>query len=269
MFFVLSKVFEFIAHPLHIVLALLLGSLIAGWCGAGRLRSAGIIAAVVLLLLIGASPVSDAVMRPLEDRFAPPMIETLNPTGVIVLGGAVETGVVAETRDTAPLNDRAERMTKSVELAHRFPDMQIVFSGFSNSLAPEGPSEADIAQRFFEAQGIDPKRIRYERRARNTFENVLFSEALVQPAAGETWLLLTSAFHLPRSVGVFQALGWPVVPLPVDYRTPIGESRFSFDIGEGNENLDLALHEWVGLLAYDLTGKTLQLFPAPEPRGDG
>jgi uncharacterized SAM-binding protein YcdF (DUF218 family) len=264
MFFVLSKVLEFFIHPLHLVLLLLVGTLVADWLGAVRLRRAGLITAVVFLVVIGVSWVPDALMRPLEDRFPQPSLTGLYPTGAIVLSGAVGTGAVARTRETSTLNDRAERMTKAVELARRYPEMRIVFTGFSGSLAPEGPSEADVARRFFEEQGIDPARIVYEDRARNTFENAIFSKELAGPQRGETWLLVTSAFHMPRSVGIFRRVGWDVLPYPVDFHTPIGLGRFWFDVASESLDLDLAMHEWIGLLAYRLTGRTSSLFPGPE-----
>lgn len=264
MFFVLSKVLDVFVHPLHLLLLLLVATLVADGCGAVRLRRAGLIAAVLFLAALGVSWIPDAVIQPLENRFPQPSLADLHPTGAIVLGGAVQPGDVPATRGVATLNDMAERMTRAVELARRFPDMRLVFTGFSASLAPDGPSEADVARRFFEEQGVDPARIVYEDRARNTFENAVFSKPLVSPQPGETWLLVTSAFHMPRSVGIFRKVGWDVVPYPVDFRTPVGPAGYAFDIASGSRDLDLALHEWIGLLAYRLTGKTSSLFPGPE-----
>ena len=266
MFFYLSKIVGFFVHPLHAVLLLLLGALVAGWCGARAIRNVGTVAAVLLLLLFGAVPVSDALMRPLEDRFEQPAVDTLDPRGLIVLGGGFEPGVVAETRGGMPFNDRAERMTKTVELAHRFPDMKIVFSGYSGRIVQYGATESEIARRFFEAQGIAPERIVCENRSRNTFENALFTKELVKPKEGETWLLVTSAFHMPRSVGIFRRIGWDVVPFPVDFKTPKETDNVTFDVGEGTEKAYLALHEWVGLVTYYLTGRSASLFPASTDR---
>lgn len=264
MFFYLSKILGFFVHPLHAVLALLVGALVAGWCGARALRSYALAASVLLLLLIGAAPVSDALLRPLEDRFEQPPIDGLHPRGLIVLGGGFESGLVSQTRGGMSFNDRAERMTKTVELARRFPDMTIVFSGYSGKIVPHGASESEIARQFFEEQGIAPERILYENRSRNTFQNALFTKQLVNPKEGETWLLITSAFHMPRSVGIFRKIGWTVVPFPVDFKTPKGTDKVAFDVGEGGEKIHLALHEWVGLVAYYLSGKSTSLFPAAD-----
>ena len=121
------------------------------------------------------------------------------------------------------------------------------------------------ARLFFGQQGLDLRRITFEDRSRNTVENALFSKALVQPKPGERWLLVTSAHHMPRSVGVFRAAGFPVEAFPVDYRTrgAIDLLRPFSTLGDGLRRTDTAMREWVGLLVYRLSGRTEALFPAP------
>jgi uncharacterized SAM-binding protein YcdF (DUF218 family) len=112
------------------------------------------------------------------------------------------------------------------------------------------------------AQGIDAARIRVEERSRNTYENAVFSRALVEPQAGQVWLLVTSASHMARAVGCFRHLGWPVVAYPVDYRTE-SSPRPGFLLAEHLALLDLIVKEWVGLVAYRILGYTDTLLPAP------
>jgi uncharacterized SAM-binding protein YcdF (DUF218 family) len=264
-FFVLSKLFLFFTQSLHIVLLLLSGGVIAWAFGARALRNVLILASLALLILLGMVPIWDTVLRPLENRFPQPTLAGLRPQGLIVVGGAFESGAVAETRGTVTLNDHAERMTKTLALARRFPEMRIVFTGYSGNLASDGASEAQIARRFFEEQGLGPDRLTYENRSRNTFENALYSRELVKPASGETWLLVTSAAHMPRSVGIFRQLNWPVIPVPVDYKTPKEHTELAFDIAEGSAKANFAIREWTGLIIYALTGRSTSAFPGPRP----
>jgi len=116
--------------------------------------------------------------------------------------------------------------------------------------------------------GMDTGRVIFERESRNTFENVADSKALVHPAPGETWILVTSAFHMPRSVGLFRAQGWPVIPDPVDYKTGTGQYEaggFSIDLTGHLDLLSQAIKEWIGLLANRIMGHSETFFPGPEP----
>ena len=153
-------------------------------------------------------------------------------------------------------------MTEFVRLAKRYPEARLVFSGGSGLLrtTPGAPSEADVARLFFQQQGLDLGRAIFEDRSRNTFENVAFSKSIVKPFPGQVWLLVSSAQDMPRTVGIFRKLNWPVVPVPVAYKS---DSRHSFLLGDNLQDLDRASHEWLGLLVYRLTGKTNALFPAP------
>jgi uncharacterized SAM-binding protein YcdF (DUF218 family) len=92
----------------------------------------------------------------------------------------------------------------------------------------------------------------------------VLTRALINPAPGETWLLVTSASHMPRSVGVFRQAGFPIVPWPVNYRT--GRSLaalYDAPFPERIQQFEGALREWVGLTAYWLMGRTDAVFPAP------
>ena len=133
------------------------------------------------------------------------------------------------------------------------------------SLFESAPSKPPFAVRLFEALGIAPDRITAEEQSRNTIENAVFSRLIAQPKPGERWLLVTSAFHMPRAIAAFRAAGFPVEAYPVDWRTrgPIDATRLFSSVAVGLAQTDLAMHEWVGLLAYRLTGKTTELFPAP------
>jgi uncharacterized SAM-binding protein YcdF (DUF218 family) len=264
MFFVLAKILGFFALPSNILISLgLLGIVLMAtrFARAGRRLA---VTALILIALVGLSPLGNAIILPLEERFPPWDASRGAPAGIISLGGALDT-VVSPVRGEVALNEAAERMTAIAELARRYPDARIVFSGGSGRLIYGGVTEAELAGLLFESFGIAKARIVLESKSRDTDENARFTRELVQPKPGERWLLVTSAHHMPRSVGVFRAAGFPVEAFPVDYRTrgAIDMLRPFSTLGDGLRRTDTAAREWVGLVVYRMTGRTAELFPAP------
>jgi uncharacterized SAM-binding protein YcdF (DUF218 family) len=264
MFFILSKVLGFFAAPSNVAIVLgLLGALLL----ATRLARVGrllMLASLIALAVLGLSPLGNALIIPLEQRF-PPWDDTRGPPdGIVVLGGGI-TPEVSAARNEVALKEAGERVTAGVALARRYPDARIIYSGGSSALIFDEVSEAVAAVRIFESLGIPPARIIAEEQARNTVENAVFSLLLAMPRPGERWLLVTSAYHMPRSMGFFRAAGFPVEAYPVDWRTrgPQDALRPFPTLGSGLERADTAMREWVGLLVYWLTGRSAALFPGP------
>jgi uncharacterized SAM-binding protein YcdF (DUF218 family) len=264
MFFILAKILGFFSMPSNVLMSL---GVIGVVLTATRFAPAGrriVVTALILLGVAGWSPFGNAIILPLEQRFPPWDASRGAPAGIISLGGALDT-VVSPARDEVALNEAAERMTAIAELARRFPNARIVFSGGSGRIIYDGISEASLAARLFESFGIAKERIALEDKSRDTDENGRFTKELVQPKPGERWLLVTSAHHMPRAVGVFRAAGFPVEAFPVDYRTrgAIDLLRPFSTLGDGLRRTDTAMREWVGLLIYRMVGRTDGLFPAP------
>jgi uncharacterized SAM-binding protein YcdF (DUF218 family) len=265
MFFVLSKTFGFFAIPSNLAVSLgLFGLLLlpTRFVRAGRRL---VVASLVILAILGLSPVGNALIIPLEQRFPPWDPARGAPDGIIVLGGAIAPDISA-ARNGAALNEAAERMTAIPELARRYPDARILFSGGSGALIYDEGNEAEFALRLFESLGIARARILLENRSRNTVENALFSKAIAQPKPSDRWLLVTSAYHMPRAIGIFRKAGFAVEPYPVDWRTRgLADVWRPFPtMGEGLRRTDIAAREWVGLAVYWLTGRSSELFPAPQ-----
>lgn len=267
MFFTLSKVLGFITLPSNaIVLLCAAGVCLRFW----RRRRAGlrlITVGVVLLLVAGFSPLGNILLLPLSDRFPAWQDDGHAPTGIIVLGGAIESGVSA-ARGMLEMDASAERVIAMLELARRFPDARVVYTSGSGNLIESPVPEAPFAGKLLETFGIARDRIVLESRSRTTDENAAFLRNMISPKPGERWLLVTSAFHMPRSIGVFRKAGFDVEAYPVDWRTrgwidalqPFGR------LSGGLSRCDVAVHEWLGLVAYWLTGRSDALFPAPRPR---
>jgi len=264
MFFVVSKVLGFLTWPSNLLMVL-------GFAGAlllaTRFARAGLqclLASLLLLAICGLSPLGNALMLPLEQRFPPWNPARGAPDGIVVLGGAFDTNV-APARGEISLNEAAERMTSAVELARKYPDARIVFSGGSGQIVHGGSTEAALAVRLFENLGVPAGRLVTEDRSRDTDENAKFSKAIADPKPGERWLLVTSGHHMPRAVGAFRRAGFEVEAYPVDWRTrgPEDLARPFRIASDGLKRTDTAVHEWVGLLVYWLSGRTSELFPGP------
>ena len=213
--------------------------------------------------LMALLPLDQPVLRPLEERFSRPAAEPAHIDGIVVLGGAVEQRLT-EAHGIPALNGAAERMTEPVALLRRHPEARLVFTGGTASLAPGALSEADVARQLWLDLGVPADRMSFESESRNTHENAVNTFRVVGPQPGETWLLVTSASHMPRSMGVFRRAGWRIVAWPVNYRTGAGSDvwlEVSFPVRL--QEFEWGTREWLGLFAYWLMGRTDSLFPAP------
>ena len=265
MFYYFAKVAGFFLNPsTALLLLLLLGTVLlwSRWARGGR----RIVAVSALLLLItGLSPLGNALILPLENRFPRPEIgQDQRVDGIVVLGGAQDMSNTVR-RGVPALNEASERLVEAAALARRYPEARILFTGGSNAVFGDRQSEATGARQLLEALGVEPGRLLLEDKSRNTYQNTQYSLAMAKPENGQTWLLVTSAGHMSRAMGCFRKVGFRVQPWPVDYRTRGREDlvRFFPKAFEGWRRVDMAVREWIGLLIYRATGRTNTLFPAP------
>lgn len=230
-----------------------------------RRRIAGrrlLLGSALILLLFGIFPGGQFLMHPLEERFARPDPATeAAAAGIIVLGGA-EKPYLTAVREEPSLSDNALRLVAAAALAHRYPDKPLYYTG--GVAAEDGTDEADVAGLAFTWMGLPPDRFKLERQSRNTHTNATESRDLIAPGDAP-WILVTSAYHMPRSVASFRAAGWNVVPYPVGYRTrPSGSlNNRPLDVSTRLREADLAVHEWMGLVVYRLRGWTEEILPRP------
>jgi uncharacterized SAM-binding protein YcdF (DUF218 family) len=249
LFFVASKIFWMFLSP---VATLLIAALIGAWQSKGRFPRTGrtIACAAILILIVAAmTPLGLILVSPLEDRFPQPPPGLPPPYGIIVLGGAIN-GPTSQARGQA-VGEEEQRVVQAAFLAKRYPEAKIVFTG---------GTEATEAKKLLVELGVDPGRIILEDRSRNTVENARFSAAIVHPEPSQPWLIVTSAFHMPRAMGVFRKAGFDAIAYPVAYRTPW---QWDFDPARNLRIFEIAMREWIGLFAYWATGRIDQPFPAP------
>jgi uncharacterized SAM-binding protein YcdF (DUF218 family) len=252
MYFVLSKTLGFLFVPSNVIagMALLALVLLVLRRPLGKI-AAGV--ALSALVLAAFSPLGNMLLTPLEQRYPafdfPDRID-----GIIILGGSYDTQMQGSV-STIVLEEDTQPVAAVASLSRRYPKAKIVFSGGTDP-SFRGPSEAALVKQFFISCGIAPERIETEERSLNTKENAQFTAQLIHPARDSSWLLVTSAYHMPRAMRTFQAAGFSVIPFPVGWRT-LGWRNFWWPADTATENmrrLDVAAHEWIGLAVYQLLG---------------
>lgn len=262
MLFIFSKVFWVLVQPVSLTfLLVLLGWLLLLF----RWRRTGLSVVATALLLLGISAFTTAgalLIAPLENRFVRPAAMPGDVSAIIMLGGATA-GRVSTRRQIPELTEAGDRLAETLRLAMLYPEAKVVVSGGSGLMVPDGESEAATAERFFTGLGLDPARLVLEDASRNTDENAKLTQALLGEISGNV-VLVTSAFHMPRSIGIFRQVGMDVIAWPTDYRSA-GDETVGFDIVNPVLNVTttgVAIREWIGLVAYSWIGRTSELFPA-------
>ena len=271
MFFALSKTLGTMLLPINFLIELGLVGVLLLWTRWRRFGRKLLVASVLLLAICAFTPAGNILMYSLESRFPPWDASHGAPDGIVVLGGGIDPDPSA-AHGEASFSSSGGRLIAAAIYARRYPNARILYSGGSaNFLTNTSAKEADYALKVLEDLGISRDRLIMERESRNTFENAEFSKKLADPKPGERWLLMTSAFHMPRAIGIFRKVGFAVEPCPVDWRLA-GRSdltRFPAYSEEGLQHTYLAVREWLGLVAYRLTGRTDALFPGPTSANEG
>jgi len=261
--FALSKILWTLVAPGNVLTLGLLAGLTVLLAGRRTVGIALVSAGTAGFLAIAVLPLGTWLIAPLESRFERPDPMPDRVDGIIVLGGATDPWR-SHLHGEPSVNAAAERVFVLVELLRRYPDARAVYSAGSGSLALPDHRGAPVAREILARLGAPVDRVVWEARPRNTWEDARYSREAVAPQAGETWLLVTSAFHMPRAVGIFRRVGWPVVPVPTDRRAAeAGWGGLDFDLADTLPVVDTAVREWIGLVAYRAMGRTSSLFPAP------
>ena len=263
MTFIFGKLVWAVTQPGNLLLLCLLAGVFLLLRGRRRGELLVVVAAIGFLLL-AVAPIGPAMMLALEQRFPRPPKLPDRIEGIMVLGGAVDPRISLAYGETV-FNGSIARVLAGVALARKHPEAKLALVGGEGDLFPVGFAEARATQGFVLEEGIAASRLIVEERSRSTHENAVFARELIRPAPGQHWVLVTSAYHMPRAVASFRAADWPVIPYPVDFKVdPKTGLRANFNLLDGLGTTTLAGKEWVGLLGYWSMGWTQELFPAPE-----
>lgn len=262
-FFTISKLLWALVAPSSLIVLLIVGAWLAQVAGSQKLARRFLSVCTLLLVLISALPLGEWLLTPLEKRFPANSALPANADGIIVLGGAIDPER-SEYWQQAELTEAGERISAFVYLANLYPQAQLLYSGGNAALDGSEFKEADYAPYLLAQLGLNEERaLLFESESRNTWENVINSQALVGNNESDTsgdWIIITSAFHMPRAIGAFCRRQWPVYAYAVDHRSnPDPFWRLQFAPLHNLQHLELALREWLGLIAYRVTGRSDRL----------
>jgi uncharacterized SAM-binding protein YcdF (DUF218 family) len=251
----LPKLVAFVEQPLDWVLLLLVIGFVLLVRRRERSARRFFVAALALMTTLGFAVVPEIALRAIENRYPPTNRALEEFEGVVVLGGGVDGGMEPLERGRTSLNSSAERATATLELARQFPRYKILLTGWTGGTFEGGLTEAEATARFFERLGLPRTRVILEPTARNTAEIASNAKAISDVDPSKPWLLVTSAWNMPRAIGAFRKTGWNVEPFPVDYMTGLTLRRWRFSPQTGAALWSVILHESLGILWYRATGR--------------
>ena len=254
--FYLSKILNFFINPLYILFLTIFSLIfIIFFTNSKKLVIFFSKLFLILFLFFIYIPLSNFLLNKIEDYIQPSKYPVQQLTGVIVMGGSLNSGQLSKERNETSINGGAERLTKALEIYKKNPKILILFSGFSSELYPEGWSESQSAKKFFSDQGVKVDNLIFEEKSKNTFENVIFSKEFILKNKG-AWGLITTASHMPRSFFSFKKQGIILEPIVVDYQTGTSKTFWiNFDISKGMSNWNTIFHEIIGLVYYKVTNR--------------
>ena len=268
-FFLASKLGGLFVTPTNGLVFLLLAAI--AMSRFGRTQRWGqrlAVGAAIVLFAIAVFPIGDGLLALLERRFPPLQrcsgSDVSTPGGIILLGGAIGP-VLTNGRIEDNLGEAADRIRFAAKLARDYPGAPVLVSGGEVFENGTDRSEAQAMADLLVELGVSRDRIVLESQSRTTAENAAF---IAQKAGGTRLLLVTSAFHMPRSVGTFRKAGLDVIAAPTDWRVTDNTPLLLFSASENLRKVDIAAREDIGLLAYWITGRTDALLPGPEKGAD-
>jgi len=179
--------------------------------------------------------------------------------GILILGGATNPYLSAEFNQIQ-FNSSAERLVESITLIKKYTDAKIIFSGGAGYINKPTMDHAKVAKQFYAQIGLDTNKIIFENKSRNTYENILFSKYIVNPKKNESWIVITSAFHMNRAMFIGEKINWKLTPYAVDF-TQSKKIKFipNINILNNLNAIQAGSREWIGLIAYYFMGRTSRI----------
>ena len=209
---------------------------------------------LILILTLGILPIGPYIIHKLERIYPIPSLKSDDFAGVIILGGSIDLNTVTQTGQV-PLSSYAERFVEAVALATQYPDKPVIFSGGAGAWQHPDHTEAAHLKILMQKLNIDPQRFVFEDKSKTTFENMLELKAMGLDLK-KPYVLVTSAFHMPRSVEVFQAHGFKVIPYPAGFMEDDEFKAYpSLNLLGNYIKLNIAVKELVGMIAYGIRGR--------------
>lgn len=261
MTFFLSKFLWLIINPFNILLSFILFGLIIRIFKFRKFSNILFLISFGLFLIAGVLPTGSYLIYLLEKNYHNSNKYLYNSVdGILILGGTTDPGLTKEYNQIS-VNESSERLLESLFLIKRFPKAKIYFAGGLGSAKYLEYSHSFVAEKFYQKLGLDTQHIFFDYKSRNTYENLLFAKEKFNPKKKEKWLIITSAFHLTRAINIGEKLEWKLIPYATDFRLyKEFKWKLSLDFIGNLSNFQFAAHEWVGLIAYYIMGRTAKIY---------
>ncbi|GAA0558176.1 YdcF family protein [Rhizomicrobium electricum] len=252
MFYYLAQTFWFLCAPSHFAVWLVLAAAVLLYRNRVRAARRCAIASAAILIVAGFTPLSVWLMHPVENLYSRSTLPA-HLDGILILGGGTDAEILT-SRGAPNASYGLARLAAAASIARLHPEARVVFSGGPFPIG-HWDSEAVAARKILIELGARPEQIVLEATSRNTWENFKNTKAIVKPKQDQRWVLVTSAFHMPRAMKIATKSNWPMIPWPSDYMTATS-SQYAFrEFPENLQRTDLAVHEGIGVLVYRLSGK--------------
>jgi len=214
---------------------------------------------LIFLVIFGIFPVGQYLIYNLEKNYHNKIILPDKVDGLLILGGATNPSLSDEFNQIN-LNGSVERLVESITLIRKYKDAKIIFAGGSGSIKKPEMDHARIAKQFFMQIGLKTDKVIFENKSRNTYENILFSKYIAKPKKNEKWIVITSARHMNRTIFIGEKNDWILTPYAVDYlQSKTFKFNPNFNLLNNLSKLQHGSHEWIGLIAYYLMGRTSRI----------
>ena len=260
MTFYLSKFLWYFFNPFNCIILLFFLSVILNFLKFLRLSKIILYFTFLLFFITGALPTGSYLLYLLEKNYHNKVNLPEKVEGILILSGATSPFLTKEY-DQIALNGSVERLTESIQLIKKYPKAKVFFAGGTGSIQYPDLSHSDVAKKFYESLDVNTKNIFFDKKSRNTYENIVFAKKKFNPNINEKWILVTSAFHLKRAISVGEKLGWELIPYATDYKLPKKfKWKLSFDFFNNLGSLQHSSHEWVGIISYYLMGRSSKIF---------
>ena len=260
MTFFLSKFLWFLFNPFNSILFLFFLSVILNFFKFQKFSKIMLYFTFLLFFIAGALPTGSYLLYLLEKNYHNKVNLPENVDGILILSGATNPFLTKEY-DQISLNGAVERLTESIQLMKKYPKAKVFFAGGSGYVEHPDLNHSDVAKKFYESLDVNTKNIFFDKKSRNTYENIVFAKKKFNPNINEKWILVTSAFHLKRAISVGEKLGWELIPYATDYK--LGKKfrwKLSTNIFYNLGSLQNSSHEWVGIISYYLMGRSSKIF---------
>ena len=260
MSFYLSKILWLIINPLNIILLFIFSGIVVKIIFKNTLHKLFYFVSFIFFIIVAVIPTGEFMFYQLEKKFHTQSVLPSQVNGILILSGATNPQLTHE-HNKIHLNGSVERLTESISLMQRYPNVKIIFAGGSGSIFDQELTHADVARNFFEQLNIDTENIIFESKSRNTYENILYSKKLAKPSLDENWIIVTSASHMIRATNIGKKLGWKFIPYAVDFQ--VGKKIIwipSIYFLTNMNRFNSSSHEWIGLIAYYIMGRTNKIY---------